>query len=89
MKIGYIRVSTQEQNTIRQEELMTSLGVEQIYIDHMSGKNTKRPELQNMMDIVRKGDTVVVESISRFARNTRDLLDLVASATPWAGCRRP
>ena len=77
MKIGYIRVSTQEQNTVRQEELMTALGVDQIYIDRMSGKNTKRPELQSMMDFVRQGDTVVVESISRFARNTRDLLDLV------------
>ena len=77
MKIGYIRVSTQEQNTIRQEELMTALGVEQIYIDRMSGRNTNRPELQAMMDYVRKGDTVVVESISRFARNTRDLLELV------------
>ncbi len=77
MKIGYIRVSTQEQNTIRQEELMTTLGVDQIYIDRLSGKNTNRPELQNMMDFIRKGDTVVVESISRFARNTRDLLDLV------------
>ena len=50
MKIGYIRVSTQEQNTIRQEELMTALGVDQIYIDRMSGKNTNRPELQNMME---------------------------------------
>ena len=77
MKIGYIRVSTQEQNTIRQEDLMTALGVDQIYIDRMSGKNTNRPELQSMMDFVRQGDTVVVESISRFARNTRDLLDLV------------
>ena len=77
MKIGYIRVSTQEQNTIRQEELMTSLGVEQIYIDRTSGKNNNRPELQSMMDFVRQGDTVVVESISRFARNTRDLLNLV------------
>ena len=53
---GYIRVSTQEQNTIRQEELMTALGVEQIYIDRLSGKNANRPELQNMMDFVRKGD---------------------------------
>ena len=77
MKIGYIRVSTQEQNTVRQEELMTALGVDQIYIDRMSGKNTKRPELQSMMDFVRQGDTVVVESISRFARNTHDLLELV------------
>ena len=62
MKIGYIRVSTQEQNTIRQEELMTALGADQIYIDRMSGKNTNRPELQSMLEFVRQGDTVVVES---------------------------
>ena len=42
MKIGYIRVSTQEQNTIRQEVLMESLGVDEVYIDRMSGKNTNR-----------------------------------------------
>ena len=77
MKIGYIRVSTQEQNTIRQEVLMESLGVDEVYIDRMSGKSTNRPELQKMMEYVRRGDTVIVESISRFARNTRDLLDLV------------
>lgn len=77
MKIGYIRVSTQEQNTMRQEVLMESLGVDEVYIDHMSGKNVDRPELQKMMEYVRKGDTVIVESISRFARNTRDLLELV------------
>lgn len=77
MKIGYIRVSSQEQNTIRQEVLMESLGVDEVYIDRMSGKNTSRPELQKMMDYVRGGDTVIVESISRFARNTRDLLEMV------------
>lgn len=81
MKIGYIRVSTQEQNTIRQEVLMKSLGVDEIYIDRMSGKNANRPELQKMMEYVRKGDTVIVESISRFARNTRDLLELVERLT--------
>ena len=81
MKIGYIRVSTQEQNTIRQEVLMESLGVDEVYIDRMSGKNTNRPELQKMMEYVRRGDTVIVESISRFARNTRDLLDLVERLT--------
>ena len=81
MKIGYIRVSTQEQNTIRQEVLMESLGVEEIYIDRMSGKNINRPELQKMMDYVRHGDVVIVESISRFARNTRDLLELVERLT--------
>ena len=72
MKIGYIRVSTQEQNTLRQEVLMKSLGVDEIYIDRMSGKNANRPELQKMMEYVRKGDTVIVEYISRFGRNTRD-----------------
>lgn len=77
MKIGYIRVSTQEQNTMRQETLMEALGVDEVYIDHMSGKNANRPELQKMMEYVRKGDTVIVESISRFARNTKDLLELV------------
>ncbi len=81
MKIGYIRVSTQEQNTIRQEVMMKDLGVDEIYIDHMSGKNTDRPELKKMMGYVRRGDTVIVESISRFARNTRDLLELVEKLT--------
>lgn len=77
MKIGYVRVSTVEQNTARQEVLMQELGVEEIYIDKASGKSTDRPELQKMLQYARKGDTVIVESISRFARNTRDLLDLV------------
>lgn len=81
MKIGYIRVSTQEQNTIRQEVLMESLGVEAVYIDHVSGKNMNRPELQRMLQYVRKGDTVIVESISRFARNTKDLLELIEQLT--------
>ncbi len=45
----------------------------------MSGKNSERPELQKMMDFVREGDSLTVESISRFARNTRDLLDLTAT----------
>ena len=80
-KIGYIRVSTQEQNTIRQEVLMEALGVDEVYIDRMSGKDTNRPELQKMMEYVRRGDTVIVESISRFARNTRDLLELVERLT--------
>ena len=81
MKIGYIRVSTQEQNTMRQEVLMQELGVDEVYIDRLSGKNTDRPELKKMMDYVRKGDTVIVESISRFARNTRDLLVLIEKLT--------
>ena len=81
MKIGYIRVSTQEQNTIRQEVLMQELNVDEVYIDHMSGRNTNRPELQRMMEYVRRGDTVIVSEIARFARNTRDLLELVERLT--------
>lgn len=60
---------------------MQELGADEVYIDHMSGKNANRPELQRMMEYVRRGDTVIVESISRFARNTRDLLDLVERLT--------
>ena len=77
MNIGYIRVSTEEQNTIRQEVLMKELGVEKIFMDKASGKNAQREELKKMMDFARQGDTVICESISRFARNTKDLLDLI------------
>ena len=81
MKIGYIRISSADQNTARQEVLMQELGVNQIFIDRTSGKNIDRPELKHMMTFVRQGDTVIVESISRFARNTRDLLELVEQLT--------
>ena len=81
MKIGYIRVSTADQNTARQEVLMAELGVEKVFIARISGKNTDRPELKEMMGFVRSGDTVIVESISRFARNTKDLLELVEQLT--------
>lgn len=78
MKVGYIRVSTEEQNSARQEVLMEELGVEKVYIDKASGKNSEREKLQEMLTFVREGDEVIVKDISRFARSTRDLLDLVA-----------
>ena len=81
MKIGYVRTSTTDQNTARQEVLMQELGVDQVFIDRMSGKNTDRPELKKMVNFVRAGDMVIVESISRFARNTRDLLELIEQLT--------
>lgn len=81
MRVGYIRVSTAEQNTARQEVLMERLEVDKIYIDRMSGKSKDRPQLKDMLTFVRVGDTVIVESISRFARNTRDLLELVDALT--------
>ena len=81
MQVGYIRISTVGQNIARQEVLMRELGVEKVFIDRMSGKSADRPELKAMMAFVRQGDTVVVESISRFARNTKDLLELVEQLT--------
>lgn len=60
---------------------MQELGVERVFIDRQSGKDTSRPELKKMMDFVREGDVVIVESISRFARCTRDLLELVEQLT--------
>lgn len=73
--IKYIRVSTAEQNTARQES--DSSDYVKVFIDKVSGKDTNRPALEEMMKYVRDGDTVVVESYSRFARNTRDLLQMV------------
>lgn len=78
MKIGYVRVSSGDQQTLRQELIMQDLGVEKVYIEKISGKNTTdRTQLKDLLEYVREGDTVVVESISRFARNTKDLLELV------------
>ena len=85
MRVGYVRVSTVGQNTARQEVLMEELGAERVYIDRMSGKNTSRPALRQMLEFVREGDLVVVESISRFARNTRDLLELVEQLSAKGG----
>lgn len=81
MKVGYIRVSTQEQNEARQEYLLKAHGIEQTFKDKSSGKNTDRSDFKKMMAFVRAGDTVVVESISRIARNTRDLLFIIAALT--------
>ena len=75
MKIGYVRVSTEEQNTARQEIMLRELGVDELFVDRASGKNADRPELNRMMNFVRRGDTVIVESISRFARNMLDLVE--------------
>ncbi len=78
MKVGYVRVSTDEQNTARQEVMMEELGVEKVFMEKVSGKAQQgREQLEAMLQFVREGDVVVVESISRIARNTKDLLDIV------------
>lgn len=76
--IAYIRVSTAVQNTARQEEMFKDLNIDKYYIEKVSGKNVKnRPELIKMMDYVREGVVVIVESISRFGRFLKDLLNLI------------
>ena len=76
-KVGYIRVSAIDQNTERQEVALKELKVDKIFTEKHSGKNTNRPELHRMLDYVREGDTLYIESISRLARSTKDLLSLV------------
>lgn len=77
MNIAYIRVSSKDQNTGRQLEAMKSHNIERVYEEKVSGKDTNRPELKAMLDYVREGDTVYIESFSRLARNMLDLLKIV------------
>lgn len=76
MEIGYIRVSTIEQNTARQ---LDGMKLDKIYTDKCSGKDKNRPQLNIMLEHLRDGDTVHVHDISRMARNVGDLLELVES----------
>ena len=80
MLVGYIRVSTQEQNTIRQEVLLESLGVEILFIDKASGKNAERPELIRMMEFVRVGDTILPAVQSCFQTGAAVLADGICQA---------
>ena len=74
MVVSYIRVSTKEQNTERQER---QIKADKYFIEKVSGKSAERKELKAMLDFVREDDTVIVESISRLARNTKDLLNII------------
>lgn len=78
IKLGYVRVSTEQQNNERQVKIMTDYKVENIYYEKKSGKDSNRPALQELLRYVREGDSLYIESYSRLARNTRDLLDIVA-----------
>ena len=77
MKVAYVRVSTIEQNEARQIEALEKHGIEKWFTEKISGKDTHRPELQNMLDYVREGDTIYVHDLSRLARSTKDLLEIV------------
>lgn len=81
MRVFYVRCSTIEQNEARQLKMAEEQNAEKVFVDKASGKNTDRAAFKEMMAFVRAGDTVVVESISRIARNTRDLLSIVSELT--------
>ncbi|MQA39628.1 recombinase family protein [Rugamonas aquatica] len=76
--VGYVRVSSVGQNTVRQ---LDGIELDKVFTDKCSGGDTNRPALQAMLSHVREGDTVVVHEISRLARNTADLLALVQQLT--------
>lgn len=78
MRVGYIRVSSLDQNTARQLE---GIDVERVFADKASGKDTERPKLDEMIAFVREGDTVIVHSMDRLARNLDDLRRLVRTLT--------
>ncbi len=77
MKIAYVRVSTIEQNEARQIEALEKFGIEKWFTEKISGKNTNRPMLRQMLDFAREGDTIYIHDFSRLARSTKDLLDIV------------
>lgn len=83
MKVKYMRVSTKNQNTGRQESQLDKLGInfDKNYIDKMTGKTKERPALNKMLAEVREGDTVYCESISRLGRSLKDLIDIIESLT--------
>lgn len=77
-KIGYIRVSSLEQNPERQLE---GIVLNKTFIDKASGKNTARPQLEAMLDYARDGDTIIIHSMDWLARNLDDLRKLVMQLT--------
>lgn len=77
MIFGYARVSTQEQNLDRQIDLLQNQGCDEILKEKMSGTIENRPELNKLLDKIRSGDTVVVESFSRLGRSTKNLIEIV------------
>lgn len=77
MIIGYARVSTEQQELARQTDALTAYGVDELYTEKITGTKASRPELDKVKMIVRKDDTVVIESLSRLGRSSKDLLNLI------------
>lgn len=75
--IAYVRVSTTDQNEARQNEALNKYNIDKWYVEKITGKDTNRPKLIEMLDFIREDDTVYVEEFSRLGRSTQDLLDIV------------
>jgi DNA invertase Pin-like site-specific DNA recombinase len=73
---GYARVSTETQNLDRQLDALKKYGVDEIYNEKMTGTKRDRPELSRLLEKITAGDTVVIESLSRLGRSTKDLIEL-------------
>lgn len=76
MKIGYGRVSTQDQSTDAQRESLLAAGCEEIYLDKASGKLANRPELDKALLRLRQGDTLVITKLDRLGRSLKHLIEL-------------
>lgn len=77
MTVGYARVSTTDQNLARQLDLLSGYGCERVFEEKMTGTKATRPEMCKLLETLREGDTLVVESFSRLSRSTKDLLETV------------
>jgi DNA invertase Pin-like site-specific DNA recombinase len=79
--VGYIRVSTEEQNTARQQEALADFNLDKTFIDKASGKDTERPQLQAALAHLREGDTFIIYSMDRLSRSLTDLINTVKDLT--------
>jgi len=77
MIFGYARVSTQEQNLDRQLDALKYAGAEEIIQEKITGTKTDRPELNRLLDKLRKGDVIIITDLTRLSRSTKDLFNLV------------
>ena len=79
MKVGYARVSTQEQTLDLQMDALKQKGCETIYSDIVSGVKVVKPAFEKMLSFMREGDTIVIWKLDRLGRSTKDLIELVAT----------
>ncbi len=77
MKIGYARVSTEEQNLDRQLESLKEVGCEKVFQEKITGTKKERPELDKLMEQLRSGDLIIVSDLTRLSRSVKDLFSLV------------